>query len=93
MKTTAKENACLYEVVKGTAKKASEHCGKIQAEDSIYCPKHVLMVNDAALDYKRRSAKSAATRERKRLLKEALEVSPLRAENPAFNEGSRTYSR
>lgn len=98
MKDASTKNACLY--VTGTSKDRKTgaivefFCKKIQAEDSVYCPRHLLMVQDYAPEYKRRAVKAQATRERKKALAEALEKSPLLAENPKFPQNSSTgYER
>lgn len=102
MKDASSRFGCLYVTGKGKAKNLKTgkmedveyFCMKIQSEDSIYCPKHKVIVEDLGKAFKRRADKSAATRERKKLLKEALESSPLKAHNPKFDTVAETgYSR
>lgn len=102
MKDASTKNGCLFVTGKGKAKNQKTgkmedvdyFCMKIQAEESTYCPKHLLLVLDHEAAYKRRAAKSAATREHKRTVSEALEASPLKAHNPKFDTPNETgYSR
>lgn len=43
MKDTSAKYACMYETRKATKKRGGATCGKIQAEDSVYCPHHKLI--------------------------------------------------
>jgi hypothetical protein len=70
-----------------------EHCLRIPSEKSAYCPKHELMFVNQHLD-KERKMEKARNGKAKKLFRDALAESPLRAENPNFpQKNSQAYSR
>lgn len=66
--------------------KTEEFCGKIPSEDSCYCPKHVLIIQDEREEIKRRSDRRIVARNLKTFKMEELAKSPLAAINPNFDE-------
>lgn len=78
---------CVYIVRKETSKKGSLSCGAIQDGRSMYCPKHKVMFDGQDDDNKRRMAKVRAAKDRKKIMRDMLPTSPLRAYNPTFDEG------
>lgn len=78
----------------GTGDKYAEFCNKIASRTSAYCPKHELLVNDIPNEAKRRMAHARNGKERKAMMRQMLETSPLAAMNPAFPENKPTgYER
>jgi len=69
------------------------HCRKIPAEDSIYCPKHKLIVADNELEGQRKIAAKKARKEAKKRDMEFLKTSPLAAVNPKFDKKDKTYAQ
>lgn len=98
MKDISQKFACLFVIGKSKAfnpatkrvEDADVFCSKIQSEDSVYCPKHVLITKEHEQEYKRRAAKAAITRDKKKILRDALEQSPLKAVNPKFSSPSQS---
>lgn len=65
-------------------------CGKLPMDDrDPYCPKHRVMMNGQDHENARRMEKARRGKERKKLAREALAESPLRAYNPKFDEKRR----
>lgn len=64
--------------------KTDEYCKKICAEDSAYCSKHRLIDEQREAEVERRMERARKGKEKKRLFRESLKVSPLRAINPKF---------
>lgn len=82
---------CPYVVMVHTDDNGSweEHCGKIAAETSCYCPKHVLFAADDELKGERRKEARKIRREVRKASFEALKISPLQAINPKFDESKK----
>lgn len=94
MKDTRAQFRCLWSKTTGSGNKIKvNYCSKIQAEDSDFCPHHVLISSEEAGENERRMEKARRGKERKKILREALESSPLRVVNPdpKFNQSG--YSR
>jgi len=76
---------------------ADIHCLKLTAADSVYCPKHVLFLEDEALEKDRRLKKKVLDKAHREAAAEALRRSPLAAVNPSFDDSGKrvesTYSR
>lgn len=77
---------CPYAVIKATSKRAPEICGKIPENGSVYCPKHKLVTEEEPNESARWYKKMNCHKERKANERIALELSPLRAENPDFDK-------
>lgn len=65
-------------------------CGKITDPDKALCPHHELLLTEAEMDRQGKAKRRADTETCKAALREALEHSPLRAENPKFAQDSNT---
>ena len=63
-----------------------EHCGKVPAKGSVYCPKHVIYAAEMQSEVERRMEKARAGKERKKAQRDALKDSPLKAYNPNFDD-------
>lgn len=61
-------------------------CNKLTAEGDQFCPLHRLLTDDEGKEPARRRAAPKAKREYQQAEAEALALSPLRAENPDFDD-------
>jgi hypothetical protein len=86
-------DGCSFVVGLGRKKKGSAapklFCGKLRQEDAEFCPKHVLIHQDQLLDEERRIAAAKERRQAKQAEMAELAQSPLRADNPKFDEKSK----
>ncbi len=76
----------IYNIKKKQYDDVKVFCDKLVAEGLEVCPKHKLFLEDAKEEPKRKEAARILNRNLKTLEQEALENSPLRAENPEFQE-------
>lgn len=89
MKTTAREFQCRW--TKDHPNHV-EHCFKIQAEDSDFCPHHHALIDAEAEQNQKRMEKVRAAKAYKKELRDSLKDSPLAAVNPTVREND-AYSR
>lgn len=84
----AQAGGCIYETGIGHKGKVpfKIFCHKLVEPGSPYCPKHALYVEDEGKEVGRRYAQHKAKREQQEAEHAALALSPLRAENPLFDE-------
>ena len=80
---------CMWTIRKETSKKGSMSCGAIRQDGSDFFPKHKVMFEGEEEDNKRRMAKVRAHKERRKIMRDALVDSPLRAYNPEFEAKKR----
>lgn len=73
------------------------HCLKLTAENSVYCPKHALFIEDDGMETERRREKRSKDKQHRKEVADSLKTSPLAAINPSFDESgnrvSGAYSR
>ena len=87
---TVKDDRCPFVVCLHRYDNRSwdEHCNKIPAEGCIYCPKHALVLAEAAAELDRKMERVRRGKEKKKLYRDALAASPLAAVNPKFEKGT-----
>jgi len=78
MKKSQLNAGCEWELVKGNDKRRARYCHKLITGDSIYCPKHALMFMELDNENRRRMAHVRMGKQRKQVMREMLETSPLR---------------
>ena len=69
---------CEWELVRPTPKRRARFCHKLVVQGQIYCPKHLLMFEERDADNRRRMEHVRKGKERHRMMRQALETSPLR---------------
>jgi len=72
---------CPWEIVKPTNKRAAEMCGRMPTAGSRFCMKHDVMEREKPNEAQRWRDRMERAKDKKRLEREMLEASPLRA-NP-----------
>lgn len=68
------------------------HCLKLTGENSVYCPKHVLFLEDEAMEKDRRLQKKVLDKAHREAIAESLRRSPLASINPSFDESGKRIS-
>lgn len=71
---------CEWELEEATATRRAVYCHKLVQPGDIFCPKHALMWEERAAEFKRKMEHVRMGKERARLMRKMLEESPLRVQ-------------